>query len=105
MIPFHMFASRGLSQKPPFQHGSGVPSLSSNSHRRAWLVDGIAFKENQIVLAQELHYTQNQIMVIICQICIMDASVRIPSLYNGFDTPFCMIYNFDKTYVPGRFSR
>ena len=43
----------------PFQHGSGVPLLSSNSHRRAWLVDGIEFLEDQIVLAQELHNTQN----------------------------------------------
>ena len=40
-----------------FQHGSEVPgpSLSSNPRRRAWLVDGIEFLEDQIVLAQELH--------------------------------------------------
>jgi hypothetical protein len=39
----------------PFQHGSEVPSLSSNPRRRAWLVDGIEFLEDQIPLAQELH--------------------------------------------------
>ena len=65
---FYMFLRKSFStslslevyhKNRPFQHGSGVPSLSSNSHRRAWLVDGIEFLEDQIVLAQESHNTQN----------------------------------------------